>query len=579
MKNQHIELEQGVVDVVSLLDCSPDGGELAFVSTRDFQGENLNDWKGALSEGLASDGGLYDPREVPAPFEEAFFSEQLPYLELAEVSSLILRRFIPREDIPDEELLKMLREAHNFGLPLEEITQVFDGVMEGGEKGGKVLLAWLDRGPTASFKDFAARVMGKLLEWWCSENNHPMNIIVATSGDTGVAIARAFEGSKWVSVTVMYPSGGVSDIQEKQMIQADQQNKNVQCFPIEGDFDRAQSMSKILQETRSQTEQIINSVDYRENYTKEVNTRIGENLSSDELITLAQSIGKINLGSANSINAWRYLPQQTQFFVSYGEALKEGYIQPREKVYFSVPTGNVGHLMAGVTAKEMGVPIEGFILATNQNDIMVILINEGILRHKGLEKSVAPSMDILNASNAERLLDYARKKSDPSAQIDFIGIRNVFQDTPEEREALKGGIDIRNFGVTDKMLAYLGDLIPFTAGVTGDEEIAETMKEVYTKTRGRSLPDSHGATGIRVIQKGLEQGAIPKNAKVISLVTANPHKFPQALENAGIEQVPEKYRHEELELATGGIQVDTQKRETLLSIMKIMLLSTQAKLN
>lgn len=603
-------------DIQALLASSPDGAELAFLSTRDVNESDPATWQDALVKGLAPDGGLYDPHHLPPVFDEDFFTETLPRVDLSEgvsdVSALVLRRFLPREDIPDQQLLDMLREAHNFGIPLEDITDAFEDVI-GADDPGKVMMAWLDRGPTASFKDFAARVMGQLLEWWCGENEHPINILVATSGDTGVAIARAFEGSKWVSVTVLYPHGGVSEIQEKQMIQADQLNENVQCFPIEGDFDRAQSMSKILQETRGRVNDLLLFSDEREAFIAEVQSRIGQELTPEQVATLGRALEKTNLGSANSINAWRYMPQMTQFFVAYARAIQEEFVEPGGEVVYSVPSGNIGHIMAGITAREMGVPIKGFVMATNQNDVMSTLVNEGVLRHQGLDESIAPSMDILNASNAERLLDYARRKADPNARVDYVGIRKVFDEasalkvaseadwspllteereklpqgetldeetlralfdkTLEAQERLKFGINLIDFGVTPAMITYLQSIILFAGGVANDEEIAQTMRWVHTKTDGRAMPDSHGATGVQVVHDGLEQEVEElRGAKIISLVTASPHKFPKANALAGISsaEIPKKYRHPELEQATQGVEVEQARRAVVTSLVEVM---------
>ncbi len=541
---------------------SPDGIGVEFVSTRDEAEENKTDWQQPLSAGLAPDGGLFVPDGFPPPFEEEFFAETLPELKMHQVSTLLLRRFIPRADISDDDLLEMMRQAHNFDIPLEDITQVFEDILDADDP-GKVFLAWLDRGPTASFKDIAARAMGKLLNWWCEKHGRPINIIVATSGDTGVAIARAFEGAEWVSVTVLYPEGGVSEVQEKQMIQADQQNENVQCLAVKGDFDRCQAISKMLQEIR---DGVIGRLGEAEVLKDISEGKIKENLTGDQLHEMEEILRDLNLGSANSINFFRYGPQMTQFFYTYGKAMRNKIIQPGEKVVYTVPTGNVGHIMAGITAMEMGASIQGFVLATNQNDIMAGLINKGVLQYDGVDPSLSPSMDISYASNMERLLDYARRKADPEKKIDHVGIKNAFKD----KKKMKEGVDIKEFGVTDKMLEFLRSIIIHADGVVNDEETADTMREVYEKTNGTKMPDSHGAAGIKAIRTGLANGKIPRDVTILSLVTANPHKFPKANAAAGIETIPSQYRHEELAAATEGIDVETQRRDTTESIMEVL---------
>ncbi len=539
---------------------TPDGTGIEFESTRDIGGE-VTGWQDPLAKGLAKKGGLSVPKEIPSAFDEDFFYETLPQLEMHQVSTLLLRRFIPREDIPDEELLEMMQEAHDFDIPLEEITEVFGDIITSDEP-SKIFLAWLDRGPTASFKDIAARAMGKLLNWWCEKNNHPINIIVATSGDTGVAIARAFEGAEWISVTVLYPEGGVSEVQEKQMVQADQANENVQCLAVKGTFDRCQAIAKMLQEIRDGVIERIGESkvlqDIKEGHIK-------EDLSEDDLEKLKE-VKEVNLGSANSINFFRYGPQMTQFFYIYGKAIREGIIQPGEKVVYTVPTGNVGHIMAGITAMEMGAPIKGFVLATNQNDIMAGLINHGVLQHDGVDPSLSPSMDISYASNMERLLDYARRMADPEKIIDHVGIKNAVEDGKK----MKKGVDIREFGVTDKMLEFLRDIIVYADGVANDNETAEIMRKVYDKTGGKKMPDSHGAAGVKAIENGLQVENRLRDATIISLVTANPHKFPKANEAAGIEEVPAQYNHPELLSATQGIDVEKQRKDTTKSILEVL---------
>ena len=248
----------------------------------------------------------------------------------------------------------MIRKAHNFDLPLESLDK-------------QTFVLRIDTGPTASFKDIAARSLAALLEEYCSKFKRVINIIVATSGDTGVAIADAFGGSKRVTVSILYPSGGVSEIQEKQMLQVDEQYKNIQSIPVSGNFDICQDIAKILQGARELVQANPTKI---ANFKCEIQNKLGKKLSSAEVEKIVDIVSTLNLSSANSINIWRLIPQMTQYFVAYKKLVEKKVIKPGQDIIFAVPSGNVGHLMAGLYARSAGLPVKGFVIGTNSNNVL-----------------------------------------------------------------------------------------------------------------------------------------------------------------------------------------------------------------
>jgi len=483
----------------------------------------------ALIAGQAEDGGLFVPEiEDIKAFDKDFFAEDSDFynLSMSQTSALLLRQFIPNAGeagVSNAELQKMMDLAHDFELPLEALDE-------------STLIAWLSESRTASFKDFAARAIAQLMEKYCEREQTPKNIVVATSGDTGVAIADAFGDSKWVTVTVLYPAGKVSSVQEAQMIDAAQQYDNVQCLPINGDFDKAQAFSKSMQFMRDLDPTLQASV-------KALSTKMTEqlnvSLADDTITSLSEQLQSLDLASANSINIWRLLPQMTQYFVSYNKAVQMGHIQPGEKITFSVPTGNVGHLMAGMYAKQLGLPVKKFVVGTNSNDIVTCAIRDGELNHHNLTRNQkdeneamateSPSMDIADPSNLERLLSLVRDLADPAVKLDLEKLK---KDTKALKPGQKG-IKLSQYGVTQKMRDYMNDL--FYAESFGDEETITTIKTTAWHSNGTIL-EPHGATGLQASEAAFNADALERGKdKVIVLETAHVDKFPEALEKAGIK--------------------------------------------
>jgi threonine synthase len=262
----------------------------------------------ALLKGLAPDKGLYMPDQIPVLDKNLLRS--LPGKTYPEIAFTIARNFLQTE-IADTELMRIVKEAYNFKVPLERVYN-------------RNYIMRLDQGPTASFKDFAARMMGRLMQYFLQKQNRNMLILTATSGDTGSAIANAFYGLHNIKVVILYPENEVTPRQRKQMTTL---RRNIKIIALKGKFDDCQALVK-------------------------------QAFTDDNLTYL-------NLSSANSINIGRLLPQSFYYFYAWSKLAKAGTDDP---VIFAIPSGNFGNMMGGLLAKRMGLPVKKFIIATNEND-------------------------------------------------------------------------------------------------------------------------------------------------------------------------------------------------------------------
>ncbi|NIA30694.1 MAG: threonine synthase [Actinobacteria bacterium] len=283
----------------------------------------------ALLQGLASDRGLYMPKKIPpiSANEIQMFSD-MPYYEIA---FTVLRKFL-HEQIPDKTLMALAQDAYDFSIPLEQVYE------------GKYVMR-LDHGPTASFKDFAARMMGRMMQYFLKQENRSLLILTATSGDTGSAIANAFYGLENIHVVVLFPEKEVSARQRKQMTTLGQ---NTQIIALDGKFDDCQAFVKRA-------------------------------FADPELTTL-------NLSSANSINVGRLLPQSVYYFYAFSRLAKN------KSTIFSVPSGNFGDMMGGLLAMKMGLPVKKFIIATNENDAFPKFMQTGTY------KIIVPSINCISSA-------------------------------------------------------------------------------------------------------------------------------------------------------------------------------------
>ena len=296
----------------------------------------------AVIKGLAPDKGLYFPKEI-LKLEDTFF-ENIENLSNSKIAFEVIHQFVGNE-IPDNVLKEIIAQTLCFDFPLLEIEE-------------NIFSLELYHGPTMAFKDVGARFMARCLAYFNKDKKDSKNVVlVATSGDTGGAVASGFLGVKGVEVVILYPSGKVSDVQEKQLTTLGQ---NVTALEVDGVFDDCQDMVK-------------------------------------QAFLDADLIEK-NLTSANSINIARWLPQMFYFFFAY-QALKKH----NKPLVISCPSGNFGNICAGIIAKKMGLPIAHFVAATNVNDTVPEFMQTGIYNPKPSKPTISNAMDVGNPSNFVRI--------------------------------------------------------------------------------------------------------------------------------------------------------------------------------
>lgn len=299
-------------------------------------------FRDAVMKGLAPDGGLFMPEFIPKL--DADFLDNLAHYSIQEIGFEVAKLFVDGE-IADSDLENIVNDAINFDAPLVELDD-------------KLSILELFHGPTLAFKDFGARFMARTMSHFLKDSDEVVNILVATSGDTGSAVASGFYGVEGINVYLLYPSGKVSAIQEMQLTTFD---KNIIALEIEGTFDDCQKLVK--------------------------------SAFVDEDINL-----KIKLSSANSINIARLIPQSFYFFNAYKQ-LKNKSID----IIVSVPSGNLGNLTAGLIAKKMGLPITKFIGATNSNSVFTEFIQTGKYNPRPSVKTLSNAMDVGAPSNLARI--------------------------------------------------------------------------------------------------------------------------------------------------------------------------------
>ncbi|KGK99692.1 threonine synthase [Methanococcoides methylutens] len=342
---------------------------------------NLNaeevNFETALITGLAPDKGLYMPKTLPHFSEEDLVA--LKDEEYPEIAFQLLKKILEGE-IDEESLKAITYDAYDYEVPLEEVNE-------------NTYIMRLDRGPTASFKDFAARMMARLMQFYLKKENKELTILTATSGDTGSAVAHAFYGLDNIKVIVLFPETEVSDRQRKQMTTL---NKNISALAIDGKFDDCQAMVK-------------------------------QAFADSELKHL-------NLSSANSINIGRLVPQTLYYFYSYLKLRNYP-----EEIIFSIPSGNFGNMMGCVLAKNMGVPIKKIIASVNENDEVPGFLNSG-----EYEKIVPSKNCISNAMNVGHPSNLARLIAIYGGEMDEQGNINKLPDM----DRLNG--DIYSTSVTDE---------------------------------------------------------------------------------------------------------------------------------
>ena len=418
-------------------------------------------FKEALLGGLAPDGGLYLPSSFPlfSQRELTSFSSK----KYHQIAFSVLHKLIG-DEIDKEELRKICAESYNFEVPLEKVHD-------------RKYIMRLDQGPTASFKDFAARMMSRLMQYYLSVNNQHLTILTATSGDTGSAVANAFYGLKNINAIILFPAGEVTLMQRKQMTTL---QNNISVIAIDGKFDDCQRLVKTA--------------------------------------FLDPALSDIPLTSANSINIGRLLPQSIYYFYAYSKLASN-----LEEAIFSVPSGNFGNLMGGLIAKKIGLPVQKFIISTNENNEVPEYLRTGNYEPVNPSKnSISSAMNVGHPSNLARIVALYKGVMDETGHISKI------PDILKMREDL------------------------FAVSVT-DEETKNTIENVYRKYG--ILLEPHGAVAWEGTKKysGLDNNSKPGKPLCISLETAHPAKFPEEIRQIlnfepplpismdGLEEKPENY--------------------------------------
>jgi threonine synthase len=369
----------------------------------------------AVVQGLAPDGGLYMPEQIPMLPQD--FISKLPELSNAEIGFIVARPFID-ETFSDEILNQITYETVDFDFPLMPITE-------------NVFALELFHGPTSAFKDVGARFMARVLKHIAGNFKKEITVLVATSGDTGSAVAHGFYRVEGIRVVILYPEGKVSPLQEKQLATL---GHNITAIKIAGTFDDCQRLVK----------------------TAFQNTDLRHSM----LLT-----------SANSINIARLIPQTFYYFFGYSK------LPVRDRVVFSVPSGNFGNLTAGVLAKKMGLPVHAFIASTNINDVVPVYLQTKHYQPRASKATISNAMDVGNPSNFTRL--------------------SALYDNEWEKMA-------------NEVIGYA-----FT-----DDETRKIIKETFDQT-GYTL-DPHGAVGLLGLKKYSDTHTVGAG---IFLETAHPAKF------------------------------------------------------
>ena len=345
----------------------------------------------AVKRGLAPDRGLYFPETIPQ-LPQSFF-DKIEKMSIPEMAHRVIKPYIGNQ-IMKEKLMEIVSETLDFDFPIIEITD-------------NIAALELFQGPTLAFKDVGARFMARSLAHLNENYKDKITVLVATSGDTGGAVANGFLGAEGINVVILYPKGKVSEIQEKQLTTLGQ---NITALEVDGVFDDCQEMVKTA--------------------------------------FLDASLSSINLTSANSINVARWLPQMFYYFIAY-RALKS----KNKKLVFSVPSGNFGNICAGIMGQQMGLPIDHFIASTNVNDAVPRFLETGTYDPMPTIQTISNAMDVGNPSNFIRIQKIFNNDIVKIKKI-LSGYRFTDQDT---KKALKEIYDLKNY-IADPhgAVGYLG---------------------------------------------------------------------------------------------------------------------------
>ena len=418
-----------------------------YVSTRNSS--NIFKFKDVFIKGLADDGGLFIPKSLQKYKKNELF--EFKNLEYKELAKKIIHPFIG-EFMSENDLSKIIDKSYSAFRKKNVVDLI---------KVGDRSILELFHGPTLAFKDIAMQLLGNFYEYYLNNENEKINIVVATSGDTGAAAIDAIKGKDNVNIFVLHPNNRVSPVQRKLMTTG--KEKNVFNIAVDGNFDDCQNLVKAMFADKS--------------FSKE-----------------------IKMSGVNSINWARIIAQSVYYFYSY--FLIEENNKP---INFSVPTGNFGDVYAGYLAKKMGLPINKFVVATNQNDILHRAISKGTYDVEKVSETISPSMDIQIASNFERLI-YDLNNCNDTKTI------NAMKDIKEKGKYLinKENLDKIN--------------IDFLSSQISEDETLKIIKTVYEKFN--IVLDPHTAIGYGAFDK------VNLKGNNIVLATAHPCKFPDAIKRS-----------------------------------------------
>ena len=423
----------------------------------------------AILKGLSDDGGLFVPDHIPALDKSL---EELSKMTYQEVAYEVMKLFLT--DFTEEELKNCINKAYDAKFDTEVIAPMV-------EAQGAYYLE-LFHGATIAFKDMALSILPHLLITSAKKNDIKNEIVIltATSGDTGKAALAGFAEVEGTRIIVFYPKNGVSPIQEKQMVT--QKGDNTFVVGIHGNFDDAQTGVKKI-------------------------------FSDKELAKYMDEKG-FQFSSANSINIGRLVPQIVYYVYAYAQLLAEEKITAGEKINVVVPTGNFGNILAAFYAKNMGLPINKLICASNDNKVLYDFFSTGTYdRNREFVLTTSPSMDILISSNLERLI-YRIAGNDAAKNAELMA-------------ALSGS---GKYDITEEMKAQLKD---FYGNYASEAETAETIKKLY-EACGYVI-DTHTAVAASVYDKYVQETG--DNTKTVIASTASPYKFTRSV----MEAIDDKY--------------------------------------
>ena len=411
----------------------------------------------AILKGLADDGGLFVPESIP---KLDVTLDELKGMSYQETAYAVMKQFFT--DFTEEELKHCINSAYDSKFDTEVIAPLV--------KVGDTYHLELFHGATIAFKDMALSILPHLLITSAKKNNVKNEIVIltATSGDTGKAALAGFADVPGTRIIVFYPKGGVSRIQELQMVT--QKGENTSVVAIHGNFDHAQSGVKAIFEDKKLAEELADA--------------------------------GYQFSSANSINIGRLVPQVVYYVYAYAKLLENEEIKAGEKINVTVPTGNFGNILAAYYAKQMGVPIAKLICASNENKVLYDFFQTGTYdRNREFVLTTSPSMDILISSNLERLIykisgEDARKDTDLMTELKTKG----------------------SYAITGEMKANLAD---FAAGYATEEQVAKTIHDIYEDTG--YVMDTHTAVAATVYKAYREDSKDDRKTVIAS--TASPYKF------------------------------------------------------